>query len=895
MAGPPSRLRAAGHRALVTAHAVRHLGMHTTGLIVANSARRRLHETRGSGGRHQGPPVTPGALQRVEAWNPRPGVAQFHFERARLEVAFLAADVIRVTWGPGPLPVPYALAGEPAWPVPEVQAHPLDALRADGPWVLRSEALEVAVAPDGALRTARPGGGILRSESAPARRGLAWEQTVVLRGGERLYGLGEQAAPVDLRGTEQRLWNTDPGGSWGPGQSPMYLGVPVLVAAHPEGDVLVFYENSTDATFRLGGPDDDHGREGAATVRFAGGVLRRYLVAGPVPHLLDRYSELTGRPALPPRWALGYHQSRWGYRTEAEVAAVARGFADLGIPLSAVHVDIDYMDGFRVFTVDRARFPALDRLTGDLARTGTRLVTILDTAVKVDPDFALYRQGIERHLFCTDDRGRVVQGVVWPGRSVYPDFTDPAARAWWAGQYRTLADDGVGGIWHDMNEPTSIALLGDPTLPTTTRHDFDGRGGDHGEAHNLYGMLMNRAGYEGLVAARPGQRPFIVSRSGWAGMQRWAWNWTGDAASTWAAMRQQIATVVGLGLSGVPFSGSDTGGFSGDPGDELYLRWLQMSVCMAYCRTHSVLGVPRREPWFLDEPTRALVGAWIRFRYRLLPYLYTLAHQAAASGAPLVRPLWWPPDGAPDTDGAPARAATAPPPGAAVGPTGPVPDAGPDGDGDAFLLGDAVCVAPVTEPGARRRPRPAVPGEWRSLWARDDEAEPGWLAAPLERMPLLVRAGSVLPLDDGWGDPGGPCRLQGDDTLLVATGESGPGDGAAVALDHGPRLLGFHCFPDGGGAAGGTCTDDAGDGDGPVRADVVRLEGAVRGGAARLRWHRTGDHPAPARVRVVLHGWAPARALADGAEVPVRGGVVECGPFEEAVLEDLQPLSDGGR
>ncbi len=262
--------------------------------------------------------------------------------------------------------------------------------------------------------------------------------------------------------------------------------------------------------------------------------------------------------------------------------------------------------------------------------------------MKIDPDYEVFREGRDEHRFCTDGHGHLAEGVVWPGRSVFPDFTDPGTRSWWAGKYRTLTDAGVAGIWHDMNEPTSIALLGDPTLPTTTRHDFDGRGGDHGEGHNLYGLLMNRAGYEGLSEARPGRRPFIVSRSGWAGMQRWAWNWTGDVASTWESMRQQVATVVGLGLSGVPYSGSDIGGFSGVPDDELYLRWLQMSVFMPYCRTHSVRGVPPREPWCFAEPTRALVAGWIRFRYRLLPYLYTLAHLATETGAPLVRPLWWP-------------------------------------------------------------------------------------------------------------------------------------------------------------------------------------------------------------------------------------------------------------
>ncbi|HEY5026114.1 MAG TPA: TIM-barrel domain-containing protein [Acidimicrobiales bacterium] len=483
MVRPRSTLRHAAIQARVTAHAVHHLGLHTVGLILANSARRQLARTR-SASPPQGDvtPESPGRLERVEVWNPQPGTALFHFERARLEVAFLAADVVRVSWGPGPRAVPYAIDGDFPGPAPEVQAHPIDVLRADGAWVMRSDALEVTVVPDGSLRTARADGTLLRSESAPARRGPAWEQSFTMRAGERLCGLGEQAEGIDLRGTDLTLWNTDPGGSWGPGKNPLYLGVPVLVSTHPDGDVLCFYENSTRATFNLGDGGAPGDEAGTATLRFAGGVLRRYLMVGPVPHLLDRYSELTGRPALPPRWALGYHQSRWGYRCDADVRAITDGYAALRLPLSAVHLDIDYMRGYRVFTVDPDRFPDLPHLAAHAAATGVRLVTIVDPGVKVDPDYDVFCQGRDQHRFCTDELGHQAQGVVWPGRSAFPDFTDPGTRSWWAGHYRTLTDAGVAGIWHDMNEPTSIALLGDPTLDTSVRHHFDGRGGDHAEA-----------------------------------------------------------------------------------------------------------------------------------------------------------------------------------------------------------------------------------------------------------------------------------------------------------------------------------------------------------------------------------------------------------------------------
>jgi alpha-glucosidase len=610
-------------------------------------------------------------------------------------------------------------------------------------------------------------------------------------------------------------------------------------------------------------------------------------MVGDVPRLLDRYSQLTGRPALPPRWALGYHQSRWGYKTEQDVRDVVDGYRSLGIPLSAVHLDIDYMDGYRVFTFDPTRFPRPAALATELSASGVRLVTIVDPGVKVDAGYEIYREGLEGERFCADGTGRTVEGVVWPGRVAFPDFTDPETRTWWAGHYRGLTDAGVAGLWHDMNEPTSISLLGDPSLPLSTRHDFDGRGGDHGEAHNLYGLLMNRAGHEGLLRSHPDRRPFIVSRSGWAGIQRWAWNWTGDVASTWASMRQQMATVVGLGLSGLPYSGPDIGGFSGVPDDELYLRWLQMSVLLPYCRTHSVLGAPPREPWRFDEPTRSAIVAWLRLRYRLLPYLYTLAHHAAASGAPLVRPLWWPdPDPADrpsDDEGEGAE------------PEGAQPADDEPGDvDDAFLLGDALLVAPMTDPGATMRTLALPSGRWKSIWADDADAGGGGgvggkevrLEAPASRIPILVRAGSIVPLDDGWTALHGPCQLDSDNDR-----ETSEDDLAVVGLDHAPRRLAFHCWPTDGGDARGSCVDDAGDGDGPVRRDALRLRGAVAGDSALVTWERQGDFPAPTSVRVVVHGLVADSATADGEPVRVTGSSVECGPFSELRLRGARPTS----
>jgi alpha-glucosidase len=875
-------------RLRLVAGTVTQLGLPTLGLVAANSVRRQVVVWQSALVPHAAiVGQMPGRLRRVE---PAATGARLEFEQAELEIHFLATDVVRLSWGPGPQPVPYALVGDAPWPAPDVVASTL----ADGGILLRSSELMVSVDGEGSVRMLRPDGTVLRTEAPPVRRGAAWELRHGMRAGEVFGGLGEQSAGIDLRGGRFELWNRDAGGSWGPGAGPLYLGIPVVVATHRDGDTLTFYENSTRAVFSFGESAETReprgGRSaGMATVGFAGGVLRHYVMAGNVPHVLDRYSQLTGRPALPPRWALGYHQSRWGYKTEQDVRDVVDGYRSLGVPLSAVHLDIDYMDGYRVFTFDPARFPQPAALAAELSTSGVRLVTIVDPGVKVDAAYDIYREGLEGGLFCADETGRPVEGVVWPGRVVFPDFTDPGTRTWWAGHYRVLTDAGVAGIWHDMNEPTSISLLGDPSLPLSTRHDLDGRGGDHGEGHNLYGLLMNRAGFDGLRRSHPDRRPFIVSRSGWAGMQRWAWNWTGDVASTWASMRQQMATVVGLGLSGVPYSGPDIGGFSGVPDDELFLRWLQMSVLLPYCRTHSVLGAPPREPWRFDEPTRSTIVAWLRLRYRLLPYLYTLAHQAATTGAPLVRPLWWPcPDPGTDaTDGEVAGGWTTD--GQMAGES--TADELTGDIDDAFLLGDALLVAPVTAPGASTRTLVLPSGRWRSIWADDADAGEGGsevpLEAPADRMPILVRAGSIVPLDDEWTTVRGPCQLDADDDM--ATGPrpdgGGGGRGTVLGLDHAPRRLAFHCWPTDGGDARGRCVDDAGDGDGPVRRDALQMRGAVAGGSMVVTWERQGDFPAPASVRVVVHGLVADGAMADGEPVRVTGSSIECGPFSELRLQ----------
>lgn len=759
----------------------------------------------------------PGALL---GWSPAPDGATARFagpdRELTVELRFLAADLLRVTWAPGALPVPYALAAHD-WAGAPVAAH-----EDDGGLHLASAALHVTLARDGALRFAAPDGTLLRADRPPLRAGEAWEARWALRPGESLHGLGERTAPVDLRGRSFALWNTEPKGAYGPTTDPIYVCIPVVVGVHEGGSWLAFYENSFRGTADFRGAD--------AALRFEDGALRWYFAPGPLDRALARYTALTGRAPLPPRWALGFHQSRWSYRDEGEVRALVRGFRERGLPLAAVHLDIDYMQGFRVFTVDPARFPDLGGLAEELGRDGVRLVPIVDPALKVDPDWPLFREARERGLCCRrPDRDEPVVAPVWPGDAVFPDFTDPAARRWWGAQYAALIDRGAAGVWHDMNEPAAFAAWGEPTLPDATRHALEGRGGDHREAHNVYALLEARAGFEGLQALRPDRRPWILTRSGWAGIQRYAWTWTGDSETNWWSLAQSLRQAVGLGLSGVPWTGPDIGGFGGRPDAELFVRWFQLGAFLPFFRVHSAWFTPPREPWAFGDDVLKVLRAYLDERERLRPYLYTLAWEARESGAPLVRPLWWPAATAAERDPA-LRTAD-----------------------DAFLLGGALLVAPIVAEGARSRMVRLPEGRWydRHDGRLIEGGAPATLEAPLERIPVLVRAGSVLPL----------------------------------AEEHG--RLALHVWPPAPGTeGGGGLYDDEGDGAGPARVERYRLTGD--GPRLVLERRAEGDYAPWTGFDVVVHGAAVRRAVVDGAAGAVTGGRFAAGPFTrvEVTLAD---------
>jgi len=557
-------------------------------------------------------------------------------------------------------------------------------------------------------------GHLLHADSS----GVGWRDQRVVRFAKRppdegVYGLGEKAFPLDRAGRRYELWNVDPQ-SYPPGAEPLYLNIPFYAALCHGRAYGLFYANTYRSWLDvgLGKPDE--------TIYWSqSGELCYYFFYGPgLSTVVERYTELTGRMRLPPLWALGYHQSRWSYYPEARVREIAELFRTQRIPCDVIHLDIHYMHGYRCFTWDPARFPDPPALLKDLHAQGFRVVSMIDCGIKADRRYQVCADGLKQGVFSAYPDGKPAGGPVWPGESYFPDFTSPRVRAWWGQLYAPLLDAGVDGFWNDMNEPTVIGP-GGRTLAGCVRHDWEGQGADHRQAHNVYGMQMARASMEGVQRLRPQERPFVFTRAGWAGVQRYATSWMGDNQSTWEHLKLSMAMVMSLGISGLAFTGPDIGGFWGNSEGELLVRWTQMGAFLPFFRNHSALVSASQEPWAFGEPYTSLNRSAIELRYRLLPYLYTAVWQCSQTGMPMVRPL--------------AIAYSEDPATLALD--------------DQFLCGDALLIAPVCEAGATSRQVYLPAGGWYDFWTDEHHDEPATMDvhAPLERIPVFVRAGSVLP------------------------------------------------------------------------------------------------------------------------------------------------------
>lgn len=736
------------------------------------------------------------------------------------QVSFLAPGVVRLRYVERPAARSWALAAAAGGgPAPAVR-------RSEDGQVLETELLRVELRPEG-LRVADRGGRVLLDDSGPAMgftQGPGGERTVrrPIAPGERFYGFGEKTGPLDKRGRAMTMWNTDCFApeleGFRPDGDPLYQSIPFFMGLR--GGVA--YGLLVDDPHRLR-LDMGAAEPGAYALTSSGGALDQYLLAGPrLADVLRRYTWLTGRMPLPPRWALGYHQSRWGYAPDAEVRAVARELRERGLPCDGLWLDIQHMDGFRSFTWDRAQFPEPRALLAALGAEGFKTVLIADPGLKVDPGWDVYQEALAGgHLLSRG--GAPFVGKVWPGPAAWPDFTAPAARRFWGRLVARAIGDGARGIWVDMNEPSNMAEGSGATVPDDLPVAGDGVPTTMAEAHNVYGLLHAQATFEGMRAAAPERRPFVLTRAGYAGVQRYAAVWTGDAPSRWDVLSQTPAMLMNLGLSGVALCGSDVGGYAGRATPELYARWMQLGALSPFFRAHCSRDGNRQEPWALGEEVEAISRAAIRARYALLPYLYSLVHEATRSGAPILRPLVFEFQDDPRTHAV----------------------------DDQVLLGPWLMAAPVLAPGIAARDVLLPAGRWLDLASGAVHAGGGAVRAeaPLARCPTYLREGAIVPRAEPlpWSDARPLERLELD------------------------------CFPGGEGSSF-ACYEDDGDSlahDGGAYALTTwRLR--RDGGAVRLRCGpRQGSFsPAPRLLAVRLRDVdAPAAVRLDGALLPERTGV----------------------
>ena len=550
---------------------------------------------------------------------------------------------------------------------------------------------------------------------------------------EHFYGLGEKAAHLDKRRSSFVNWNSDTPG-YTEGRDPIYQTVPFYTGLENGNAYGIFFDNSYRSYFDFGKSSQQRAWFGAE-----GGELNYYFFYGPsLRKILNRYADLTGHMPMPPLWALGNQQSRWSYYPDTMAEEVVSEYRKRDLPLDVLHLDIDYMQSYRVFTWNQSRFPNPKGLSEKLAKQGVRLVTIVDPGVKYQPvaksaaqitsitpelepqdqRYYVFEQGLQNNYFQKRENGDLFIPRVWPGESAFVDYTLPTAREWWGGLHRAYTDNGVAGIWNDMNEPSDFVDQTGKNQLDVVSYD-EGEKSTHAKNRNVFALLMARATYEGLERLRPNQRPYVITRAAYAGIQRYSTMWTGDTNSTWESLAMNIPMFTTLGLSGEPFVGSDVGGFIGRGNGELLTRAYQVSFLAPFCRNHKVIDGYDQEPWRFGKYYEDIIRKYLKLRYQLLPFLYTTLEEAHQTGVPLFRPLVLNYQDDPNTYNL----------------------------DDEFMIGNDLLVAPVLKPDVTRRLVYLPKGQWYDYWT-NKKYEGGTMIsadAPLETVPMFVRAGAIMP------------------------------------------------------------------------------------------------------------------------------------------------------
>ena len=682
-----------------------------------------------------------------------------------------------------------------------------------------------------AIRIENKAGQLIVADAARPleRSGTEYTLRKQLALGEHIFGMGDKTGRLDRRGQSFVNWNTDNYG-FRTGDDPIYKSIPFYISTGSEGGA---YGLLLDSTFRSWF-DFGHRDDTAIAFGAEGGPIDYYVFAGPsVAEVVRGYTALTGKAPLPPRWVLGYQQSRWSYMNEPEVRELAARLRKEAVPTDVIWLDIDFQDRNRPFTINRGAFPHFRQMIGDLDAMGIKTVVITDLHIAAAPGqgYRPYDEGIAGDHFVKNADGSLYVAPVWPGPAVFPDFTQERTRAWWGAQFSSLLDDGVAGIWNDMNEP-AIFETPTKTMPLTVQHRIAGDGfkpriATHRELHNLYGMENSRATYEGLRKLRPDERAFVMTRASFAGGQRYAATWTGDNSSTWDHLRLSVAQTLNLGLSGFSWAGADVGGFTGGSEPELLTRWFEYAAFAPIFRDHSQKDVPRAEPWVDGPEHLAIRRHYVEERYRLMPFLYGLAETNARTGDPLMRPLFYDYPAVLKVDCDTTMQ---------------------------FTLGGTLLIAGAPKPESPAAYQACLPaGGWYDYWTGakvsgtplgDGSVQQVPLTPRLDLLPVYVRAGAVVPRQP-----------------LVQSTSLRP---------EGPLELNVYPGP----GCAGEIYDDDGHSLGFARGDYLRQKircGTGKSGLASIEiGPREGSHkPWWSTLRVVIHGTGRFTARLGGKALTV--------------------------
>jgi alpha-glucosidase len=691
-----------------------------------------------------------------------------------LEITALRDDVLRVrVWRGNDVPEDASWAVLPASRTSSVAV----VAEAQG---FSTRLLRVTVDDQLLLTVSDLAGNVLQKDAAP----VLWQGdkfTVTKQGSwsDHFFGLGDKPGPLDRKSEAFTLWNTDAFG-WQESTDPIYKSIPFFIDMNHGRALGVFLDNTWRTNFDFGRFNPERYTFGAMS-----GPLDYYLLYGPEPKkVVSTWAWLTGPTPLPPMWALGFQQSRYSYFPESQLRQIAARLRKDRIPSDVVWLDIDFQHDNWPFTVNEKAFPNFPGMVKDLAREQFKLVVITDLHIARQPNvgYAPYDTGTAGDQFVKNPDGSVYVGKVWPGPAVFPDFTQEQTRQWWGTLYKTFVDEGVAGFWNDMNEP---AIFDTPTktMPDDIQHRIDEPGfkkrtATHLEIHDVYGMQNARGTHDGVLALRPNERPFVMSRADYAGGQRYSTTWTGDNSSTWNHLRMTVPQLVNLGLSGFSLAGADVGGFAGSPPADLLTKWIEVSAFQPIDRDHSAKGTRMHEVWVDGLVQEAIRRRFIEERYRLMPYLYTVAEETSRDGLPMNRPLFLEFPHA-VSDGTPFDLTTG---------------------GGEFLVGSRILVAPNPSP---EEVAPYVvrlpPGTWYDYWtgkqfvravpgsALDEEqrdlvlAEKELSVTPrLDQLPVYVRGGTILPiapLTQSTAEvPKGPLTLRVFPAVLKDTGETCGGE-----------------------------------------------------------------------------------------------------------------------